>query len=161
MSEIAARLDANALALDALTASVHARYPGLAPAYPADDPGGPTVSDMQEMYAEVDRYNAEQRRKALVALWTPPVVDTVATKRRRDGVICYTSNRGDDWTFWRALCASYGLIFARYAKDGMGGFDMAYWDAGPVYGGYTVEVLRLYPGCRIKHYNDGEAEHGY
>jgi hypothetical protein len=149
---ITARLAANAAAIDAAKARLWANYPDTAPA----DSYGMTHRDMREMYAEEDHYMAEQRRKALIALWARPVVDEISTRRRSDGVICYKASRGEDWTLWRALCASYGLIFARYDRDGLAGHDMAYWDSGPVYGGYTVDVLRLYPGCRIEHFNDGE-----
>ncbi|MBX3481631.1 MAG: hypothetical protein KF842_14665 [Caulobacter sp.] len=159
------------LVFDATEAArLWANYPDIAPA----DSSGMTHREMREMYAEVDRYMADQRRRALIALWAPPVVDAAATSRRRDGVICYRDNRDEDWTLWRAVQATIGLLLVRYWSDkdqerwsrrlkgrldarwGIDGHAIAYWDAGPVYGGYTVEVLRLYPGFRVEHFNDGE-----
>jgi uncharacterized protein len=169
-SAITARLAANAAAIDAAKARLWANYPDTAPA----EDGFMTLGQMREMYAEVDRHHAEQRRRALIALWAAPVVDQDSTARRRDGVICYRDNRDDDWSLWSALQATVGLILVRYWSDaadarwsrrlkgckaarwGIYGRAMAYWDSEPVYGGYAVDVLRLYPGCRIEHFNDGE-----
>jgi len=147
----------------AYEARMRATYPGVGADLDCRRAnGGMTLADFDDMYAEVDRYNAEERRKALRALWGRPGA------WGRDGD---ESGRGDDWSIWRALQATVGLVFARYWSDEADrrwawrlgkryrysyGHDMAFWDAGPVCGGYTVEVLRLYPGCRIEHFNDGE-----
>lgn len=112
----------------------------------------------QQIASDIRAHQRGQRWRALKALWLPPVVDEISTKYRHDGVTDYRDNRDDDWTFWRAIKATIGIVLARFdAGDSyLGSFEMAYWDAGSTYGGYTVDRLWLYPRCRISIFNDGE-----
>lgn len=123
----------------------------------------------REMLAGMRAHDRQQRRRALKALWLPPV----PTTRKKDPYADFRDNRGDDWTFWRAVRATIGLVLARYQTDAaderqrercrrkgrlvwVESWDMAYWDAGSTYGGYTVDVLKLHHRCRIAVFNDGE-----
>lgn len=131
------------------------------------DEFGMTADDWRWLSWEQDKFMLAQRWKALKTLWGPPVIDERSTGRRTDGVTDYTANRDGNWTVWRAVCATVGVVLGRYwhaqvearyrAKYGYArSSDMAYWDSHPVYGGYTVDCLWLYPGCRVSIFNDGE-----
>lgn len=169
---IAARLAANAAALDALQRRIDSRYPRA-----KRDQWGMLPSDHEEITASIREEDRRQRRAALAALWGPPVLDYV----RYDGVSIFKRSRDEEWTFWRAIQATVGLVLGRYWNDEaaarwerrstlahalfgrpnpyrfrLPGLTLVYWDNRRVYGGYSVEVLQLYPGCRIEHFNDGE-----
>lgn len=129
------------------------------------DECGLTLDDYREMTWEHDRYMLGQRWKALKALWCPPVVDKHRTAGRRDGVIVYIANRDEEWTLWRGIRATIGLIFNVRPRldpqtgnyvNGWRASSMAFWDSGPVYGGYAVDVLKLHSWFGVELFNDGE-----
>lgn len=131
------------------------------------DEYGFTPDDWREMRWESHRDMLIQRWNALRTLWGPPVVDRLSTSRRRDGATDYTANRDGDWTLWRAVRATVGIVLGLYWHDEVerrhrarhgftAGLDLAFWDAASIYGGYTVDCLWLYPGCRVSIFNDGE-----
>lgn len=128
------------------------------------DEFGMTPNDYEEIWREQRRADRYHRWRAFCALWLPPVTEDVGR-----GKIYTRDSQGDDWTFWRAVQASIGLMLDRRwtdrAEDGhktrtgaryVCGHDMAFWDAHDTYGGYDVMVLWLYPGCRVSVFSDGE-----
>ncbi|MEO5586080.1 MAG: hypothetical protein ABIQ81_00135 [Novosphingobium sp.] len=131
------------------------------------DEWGVTPDDYREMRWEHDRHMLGQRWKALRTLWGAPVVDAWSTAHRADGVTNYTANRDGDWTLWRAIRATIGIVLGLYWHDEIekrhrarhgftGGLDLAFWDAGSIYGGYTSDCVWLYPGCRVFIFNESE-----
>ena len=119
------------------------------------DEWGMTKSDWDQIAAAQIEHDKQQRRKALRAIWLPPVVDSI---RESDGCIIYRDNRGDEWTFLRAVKVTLAiLLHRRNIKDEMGeSLDMAYWDSAKTYGGYTVDCLWLYPRLTYQIFNEGE-----
>lgn len=132
---------------------------------------GLTADQEAEITASIREYEREQRWRALKALWLPAVIDEAATARRVNKTVCFRDNRGDDWTFWRAVRATIGLLLARYQTDEhdrefmrlgrrkwpIFGYEMAFWDSEVTYGLYAVDVLQLFPRCRISVFNDDES----
>lgn len=129
------------------------------------DEFGMTDQDHKDLYRELRRLDRYHRWRALKALWLPPVKEDVGRGKQRT-----RDARDDDWTFWRAVLATVGLVFdrhwtdkaedrhkARTGKRYVESYDMAYWDAHDTYGGYDVMVLWLYPGCRVSIFSDGES----
>lgn len=131
--------------------------------YPPRDCFGMTDEQWRWVRWEYRREHARDRWKALKALWGKPTRSTSTSQ-----YVDLARDKGDDWTIWRAICASIGVILDRnwcdvdeerlIAKQGSRayGLDMAYFDARSVYGGYEVTVLWLYPGCRVSIFSDGE-----
>lgn len=140
------------------------------------DEFGMTAEDWRWERWQYYQYDLGQRWKALRTLWGPPIIDEDSTRRRTDGVINYSANRDDEWTFWSAVKATVAIVLNRRWTDdaerrwkarnahrsGWGrmaylGVTVAYWDAGSIYGGYTSEVCSLHPGCRVQLFNDSES----
>lgn len=131
--------------------------------YPPRDSFGMTAEEWRWARWEFRREHARDRWKALKALWCKPVQST-----SRSQYVDLARDKGDDWTIWRAICATIGVILDRnwcdvaeerlMARKGSRayGLDMAYFDARSVYGGYEVTVLWLYPSCRVSIFSDGE-----
>jgi hypothetical protein len=131
------------------------------------DEWGMTPDDHRYLAWELDRFQLQQSWKALKAMWAPPVVDQSATQRRKDGYVVKSRARGDEWTWWRGVQATVGVLLGRYWTDRaeekyrsthgfVCGLDVAYWDAGPIYGGHTAQCLWLYPGCRVEFIDETE-----
>lgn len=123
-----------------------------------------------ELLAEHRRYDREQRWAALRMLWGPAIVDQGATRRRRDSVICYERQRGEEWTLWRGIKASISIIIdrrhgqrevdrhrARTGKLYIESFDLGFWDSRSDGYGYSHGYLALYPGWRVEIGTDGES----
>lgn len=137
-------------------------------AWNADDIGW-TPDDYRELRWQYERHMLGQRWKALRTLWGPPVVNEWATGRRKDGVTVYQANRDDDWTFWRAVKATIGIVLGRHWTEDAAecwksghvfsayGKGVAFWDSRSVYGGYDVDCCWLYPRCRVSIFSDGES----
>lgn len=127
------------------------------------DEWGMTPEDWRWLRWESEREHLANRWKALKAIWGQPVVAQCTSQYVRN-----ERGRGDDWTVWRAVWATIGVILDRSWTDQVEGrwkarkgrhaygLDLAYWDATSVYGGYEVTVLSLYPRCRVSIFNDGE-----
>lgn len=134
----------------------------LADEFPPRDEWGMTDEDWRWVRWEAEREQLAHRWKALKAIWGKPVPARYPSQ--------YVGNeraRGDDWTPWRAICATVAVVLNRNWTDKVeqrwrarhgfaGGIDMAYWDARSVYGGYTGMICWLYPRCRISIFSDGE-----
>lgn len=131
--------------------------------FPPRDDLGMTDEDWRWVCWESERERLADRWKALKALWGKTVRSARPSQYVGNG-----RSRGDDWTPWRAICATVGIILDRNWTDdveqiwrGRHGFcpgvDMAYWDARSVYGGYEVTVLWLYPRCRVSIFSGGES----
>lgn len=131
---------------------------------------GLTEAEDAELARDYRRHDRSERFKALCMLWGPAIVNEGATRRRRDGVIVYSRDRGDDWTFWRAFRASVAIILnrrwhqahvdklkARTGSSWAGSFDLGYWDAESNGYGYSNGYLNLYPGWRVEIGLDGES----
>lgn len=130
--------------------------------FPPRDDLGMTAEDWRWLRWEAERERSADRWKALKAIWGAPVVSPHQSQ--------YVSNergRGEDWTVWRAICATVGILLDRNWTDKIearwrtrhgfaSGIDMAYWDARSVYGGYTGMICWLYPRCRVSIFSDGE-----
>lgn len=134
-------------------------------AWNADDLGL-TPDDWREIWWGEVCHERLMRWRALKALWLPPV--KCRPRDRRKGWTIYDGyerNRDEEWTFCRGVRASIGLVLGlRPRLDPKTGnyrtwsssVSVAYWDSGPTYGGYSVEVLNLHPWCRVDLFNDGE-----
>ena len=118
------------------------------------DEFGLTQDEWDQITDDLTRHDKEQRVKALRALWFRPVVGRV----RPDGVVDHIACRDEDWTFWRAIKVSIAILANRQVKGEryQTSYQMAYWDAFKTYGGYTVDLVWLYPGFRYSIFNDGE-----
>lgn len=130
--------------------------------FPPRDEWGMTDEDWRWVRWEGECEQLAHRWKALKAIWGKPVPARYPSQ--------YVSNeraRGDDWTPWRAICATVAIVLNRNWTDKVeqrwrarhgfaGGIDVAYWDARSVYGGYTGMICWLYPRCRISIFSDGE-----
>lgn len=119
------------------------------------DEYGMTEQDWDELIEAENAHDKEQRSRALRALWLKPVLCEI---RKCDGVVIYRDSREEEWTFFRAVWITIAILLnRRNTKDEIGeSLDMAYWDALPTYGGYTVDRLWLYPNCTYSIFNDGE-----
>lgn len=83
-------------------------------------------------------------------------------KIRRDIVALRAHMRAEaanpDNAYNRPAGAKWGMGDLVKKKRGYAcGIDMAYWDCRSVYGGYAVECLWLYPGCRVSIFDGGES----
>jgi hypothetical protein len=123
----------------------------------------------------------QQARKALVTLWGPPIKDRPADPRKGwtiyDG---YIRARGDDWTIWRAIVATFAIITgrrwgqrqaaaadracARWQLDRSkptprhrDSFDLGHWDYDRDGYGWSAMQLHLYPWARVDIFSDGES----
>ena len=119
------------------------------------DEYGMTKSDWDELIAAENEHDKEQRKRALKAVWFPPVVDHI---RKSDGCIIYRDSRDEEWSFINAIKVTIAILLnRRNTKDELGeSLTIAYWDALPTYSGYTVDVLWLYPRFTYQIFNDGE-----
>lgn len=132
------------------------------PGFPVRDEWGMSAEDWRWQRWECERERRVDRWKALKAIWGQPIA-----AKHKSQYVTNVRGRGDDWTPWRAICATIGVVLDRNWTDDLDsrwrargrflmGTDMAYWDNRSVYGGYEVTVLSLYPRCRISISNDGE-----
>lgn len=130
--------------------------------YPQTDEWGMSEEEWRWERWEYEQERLRDRWKALKALWLRPV-----PSKNPSQYVANESGRGDDWTFWRAICATIGVVLdlawtdaiearSRARRGFVAGIDMAYWDARSLYGGYAVSVLWLYPRCRVSIFSDGE-----
>lgn len=132
----------------------------LRPNQPRDaetrDELGLTPSHYREIDRDLRRWERGERWKAIRALWGKPKVTRVGPS----GVEEHERDRGDDWTFWRAVRCTIGLALNRQWGSRHGdywrNFDMCYWDAGGTGWGYHVMVCKLFPRCRVEVFDDGE-----
>lgn len=114
---------------------------------------GQTEEQITEIYRELAVMQRKAEWTALRRLWSGPVVQHV---RKSDGVTIYSANREEEWTFWRAVRASIGIVLRRYSEDGRGGLPLAFWNSHQDGYGYSFDYLTLYPGCRVEVASDGE-----
>lgn len=132
------------------------------------DEDGLAPDDWREIWWGMDCHDRLMRWRALKAMWLAPVKSPPRDSRKGwtiyDG---YERNRDDEWTFWRGIRATIGVLLDRHWHDEVEkrhrakhGFtcrlDIAFWDARDIYGGYTIEHIWLYPGCRVSIFNGGE-----
>lgn len=131
----------------------------------ADDVGL-TPDDYRAIWWGMEREHLRQRIKAVRTMWGKPTKSRPASAKKGwtvyDG---YSRNRDGDWTFWRGVRATIGCLFNITPRlDPKTGnwvrfwdsLSIAYWDSGPVYGGYTVERLNLHGWFGVELFNDGE-----
>lgn len=114
------------------------------------DEFGMAPDDHAEVAWSIHQHQLQQRYAALYALWAKPVV----RRTRKDGVKEYQRARTEDWTIWRAVRASIGLVFGIYGQSY--GTELAFWDAGPTYAGWSAQVVSLCGWVAIDHYDDGD-----
>ncbi|VWX56705.1 hypothetical protein [Sphingorhabdus sp. 109] len=114
----------------------------------------------REIVKEMRIHDRRMRWQALKALWASAIVYRV---RSSDGVIEYQRNRDAEWTFFRSVRCSLGLIFNighRRINDcswhANNSWTLAYWNCWPVYGGYNVECVELIGWFSASVFNDGE-----
>jgi len=137
---------------------------------PEDWAHGLTEEQDAQLAADYRRHDCGERLKALRMLWGPAIVDEASTRWRRDGVVDYIRNRGEDWTVWRAIVASLALIMNRrhrqrhvdrhQARTGsccIPSVDLGFWDSRSDGYGYSFGHLELYPRWRVEVGSDGES----
>lgn len=131
---------------------------------------GLTEEEDAQLAADYRHHDRSERFKALCMLWGPAIVNEGATRGRRDGVTVYSRDRGEEWTFFRAIRASVALILnRRWSQDQVDwhekrtgrtwaeSFDLGYWDAASDGYGYNNGYLNLYHGWRVEVGSDGES----
>ncbi|UYY60132.1 hypothetical protein [Sphingomonas sp. S2-65] len=137
----------------------------------ADDWDDLTPEFKREMLRELRGYDRQQRWAAFRMLWGPAIKDRPLDCRKGwtvyDG---YVRQRGEEWTFWRALVASGSLLInrrhtqrqvdrhiARTGRSYIPSLELGFWDSRSDGYGYSYAYLHLYPWGRISVGTDGES----
>ena len=122
--------------------------------YPPVDEFGMSEEAWRWERWEYQREALRERWAALRMLWGKPIRD------RWEGSI---RARGEEWTFWRAVKATIGIILDRRHTDAHGkswlGMDMGHWDyrSGGCGGcSWSAMVLQLHAWCRIEILSDSD-----
>ena len=117
------------------------------------DEFGLTEADWAKLRREAFIERHIQRFKALVMLWGPAIRSKPRGRKPWTVYDGYDRSRGDDWTFWRAVRATLGIVLCRYHLDRHGptyhGMDMGHWDLVRGWGDRWWR-LELQPYCRVE-----------
>lgn len=119
------------------------------------DEYGLTDEDYAQIFKAEEDHHKAQCIRALRAIWLRPVI--YCHNGNGPARPTYRDAQDEEWTLWRAIKVTAAILLdRRNTKGEMDSYGVAYWDALPTYGGYTVDVVWLYPGLTYSVFNDGE-----
>jgi hypothetical protein len=107
------------------------------------------------------RIDLLERSAALRMLWGPVIRHRARDARKGwtvyDG---HERDRGEEWTFWRAIIATVAILISRRHRDKdfpSDSWDLGYWDSHSDGYGYSFGYLHLWRGARVEIGRDGES----